>query len=109
MIDDQISTMDLIEQIERALPMSARLTPEAVSLLKNQLSTAALSIGCTVGGIHYMGDEGGIVCRLDAEAGSDRQAYISITHLRFDPRSPLSRKIVAYQRHRVKRLRRARG
>ena len=32
--------------------------------------------------------------------------FTSITHLRFDPRIALAREIVAYQRHRTKRLRR---
>ncbi|MDR3389428.1 MAG: hypothetical protein P4L92_20480, partial [Rudaea sp.] len=32
--------------------------------------------------------------------------FASITHLRFDARLPLARDIAAYQKHRVKRLRR---
>ena len=31
--------------------------------------------------------------------------FASITHLRFDPRLSFTREIVAYQKHRVKRLR----
>lgn len=34
------------------------------------------------------------------------EAFVSITHLRFDPRLPLARKIATYQKHRVKHLRR---
>jgi hypothetical protein len=35
-----------------------------------------------------------------------RVFFASITHLRFDGRSPLTREIVAYQKHRTKRLQR---
>jgi hypothetical protein len=53
-----------------------------------------------------MGDEGGIVCKLDLGSTVEKAAFTSITHLRFDPRLPLAREITAYQKHRVKRLRR---
>ncbi len=61
---------------------------------------------CAVTWITYMGDEGGIVCKLDLGSGLGKEAFTSITHLRFDPRLPLTREITAYQKHRVKRLRR---
>ena len=55
--------------------------------------------------VSYAGDEGGIVCQLDA--GADTGAVLtSLTHLRFDPHLPLARDILTYQKHRVKRLRR---
>ena len=59
---------------------------------------------------NYAGDGGGIVCKLEfgREMGS-RVFFASITHLRFDGRSPLTREIVAYQKHRSKRLRRLGG
>jgi hypothetical protein len=53
-----------------------------------------------------MGDEGGIVCKLDLGSNAGMKAFTSITHLRFDPRLPLAREISVYQKHRVKRLRR---
>jgi hypothetical protein len=54
------------------------------------------------------GDEGGIVCKLSVvgEAGKKLEFFVSTTHLDFDRRSPLTREIVAYQKHRVKKLRR---
>ena len=74
--------------------------------LTDQNAAAPVSADCTITGLHYMGDEGGIVCKLDLGASVQNQAFVSITHLRFDPRMPLGRKITAYQKHRVKRLRR---
>ncbi len=46
------------------------------------------------------------MCRLDFEREIETAAFASITHLRFDGRLPLARDIAAYQKHRVKRLRR---
>jgi hypothetical protein len=66
----------------------------------------AMPASCSVTWISYAGDEGGIVCRLEAAAETTKAVFASITHLRFDPRLPLAREIVAYQKHRVKRLRR---
>jgi hypothetical protein len=53
-----------------------------------------------------MGDEGGILCKLDLGPAAQNDAFVSITHLRFDPRLPLARQISVYQKHRVKRSRR---
>lgn len=106
MIDNPISAMELLAQIEKALPLPARLTPELRASLTDQNAAAPVPADCTITGLHYMGDEGGIVCKLDFGASMQNQAFVSITHLRFDLRLPLGRKITAYQKHRVKRLRR---
>ena len=87
--------------------LPARLTPELrASLITSQNADSAGSGGLPPSpDLHYMGDEGGIVCKLDLGASAQNQAFVSITHLRFDPSLPLGRKITAYQKHRVKRLR----
>ena len=41
-----------------------------------------------------------------ADIPKTEAVFASITHLRFDPRLSVSREIIAYQKHRVKRLRR---
>ncbi len=105
MIDNPISAMELLAQIETALPLPARLTPELRASLIGQNAAAPVPADCTITGLHYMGDEGGIVCKLDLGASAQNQAFVSITHLRFNPSLPLGRKITAYQKHRVKRLR----
>jgi len=30
----------------------------------------------------------------------EKESFVSITHLRFDPRLPLAREIIVYQKHR---------
>ena len=106
MIDNPLAVTELLEQIENALPLPARLTPELRASLSKQNAGATVPTDCTITGLHYMGDEGGIVCKLDLGASVHNQAFVSITHLRFDPRLPLSQKIAAYQKQRVKRIRR---
>jgi hypothetical protein len=91
MIDHPETVERLIAKLNEALPIPARVTPE---------------LQCAITWITYMGDEGGIVCKLDLGANAGKEAFTSITHLRFDPRLPLAREITAYQTHRVKRLRR---
>ena len=88
-----------------ALPIPARITPELQASLCQQAG-GAVPAQCTVTWIAYMGDEGGIVCKLDLGSNAGKEVFTSITHLRFDPPLPLARQITAYQKHRVKHLRR---
>jgi hypothetical protein len=106
MIDNPITTMDLLDKLTEALPFPARLTPELQASLKGQNLSATVPTNCQIVLLHYMGDEGGILCKLDLGPDVQNAAFVSITHLRFDARLPLAREITAYQKNRVKRLRR---
>ena len=96
-----------MDRLAAALPVPARVTPELQMILHQQRG-ATIPTNCRVTWISYAGDEGGIVCRLETGAETADAVFASITHLRFDPRIALAREIVAYQRHRAKRLRRQR-
>ncbi len=110
MIDNPIQAERLLAKLSRALPLTARPTPELAATLRETAPGFAGERPCRILGVRDAGDLGGIVCRLDLEgAGGDREFYVSITHLRWGPRAPLSREIAAYQKHRVKRLRRFGG
>ena len=65
MIDNPITTMDLLDRLTAALPFSARLTPELHASLRRQNLGGAIPTNCQVVLLHYMGDEGGILCKLD--------------------------------------------
>jgi len=108
MIDHPEITQRLIAKLNGALPLPARLPPEAQDLLRRQTSSPTISDRVAITSISYLGDEGGIVCKLDLGPHVENAAFTSITHLRFDPRSPLAREIAAYQTHRVKRIQRQR-
>jgi hypothetical protein len=105
-IDNPSVAMALLDRLKAALPLPARLTPELQASLSGANDNKPVAVGCTINGLHYLGDEGGITCKLDLGPEIDNEAYVSITHLRFDARLPLARAIAAYQKHRVKRLRR---
>ena len=53
-----------------------------------------------------MGDEGVIVFKLDLGSNAGKEAFTSITPFALRPTPPLAGEIIAYQKHRVKRLRR---
>ena len=100
MIDHPEQVERLMERLGAALPIPARLTPETQMTLRQQRGVT-VPANCSVTWISYAG----IVCRLEAAAETAEAVFASITHLRFDPRLPVTRDIVAYQKHRVKRLR----
>jgi hypothetical protein len=105
MIDHPDQVERLMDRLSAALPVPARITPELQSLLREQRGVT-IPTTCRITWISYAGDEGGIVCRVETAADTAEAVFTSITHLRFDPRIALAREIVAYQRHRTKRLRR---
>ncbi len=107
MIDNPAQVEHLIAKLRAALPLSATVSPAMLAQLQEQAPDLALPPRCQITWIHYAGDEGGIVCKLDFGTEDDRAVFVvSITYLTFDRRLPLAREIAAYQKHRVKRLRR---
>ncbi|MFI0844802.1 hypothetical protein [Mesorhizobium sp. IMUNJ 23232] len=110
MIDGLEKTNRLLAELTASLPLEARPTRDAVRALAEHLSERTAVTRCTIEGLHYAGDEGGIVCKLNIEGqNTERAIYISITHLIFERKTPLFRQIDAYQRHRVKKLRQQGG
>ena len=107
MIDNLDQVERLMDRLETALPLPARATPAMLATLHKRSSDISRSPRCVVKGLHYLGDEGGIMCEVSFLESDDKRVVItSITHLDFDPRLHLTREIAAYQKHRTKRLRR---
>jgi hypothetical protein len=107
-IDNPLQTELLIAKLKAAVPLSATVSRPLLALLQEQSPDIALPPRCQITGIHYTGDEGGILCKLDFGHEDGREVLlVSITHLTFDRRLPLAREIAAYQKHRVKRIRRS--
>lgn len=107
MVDDPAKMERLLERLKRSLPFSAILSPPAAAMINEQSGCRDVPPRCEVTQLHYAGDEGGIVCGLSLAIDTgDRMLFISITHLLFDRRFPLAREITAYQKHRIKRMRR---
>ena len=108
MIDNPLQADLLMAKLKAALPLPAMATPPMLAQLQEQAPALDLSPRCQITQIHYAGDEGGILCKLDfGQEDTDPAFFVSITHLSFDRRLPLAREIAAYQKHRVKRIRRS--
>ena len=95
--------------MQAALPMRAFTTTGVRGALRQSLKRD-FPHECRVTEIRYMGDEGDLACHLDFGFCDDKNVHIvSITHLNFDRKNPLSREIKAYCKHRIKRLRKLNG
>ncbi len=106
MIDDLRRVNRLLVKLEENLPVLASLTPQLAATLREEAAGADVPQQCRVTAVHYLGEEGGIVCRLDHAGKAGRREFVaSITHLTFDRNQPCAREIAAYQKHRSKRLR----
>jgi hypothetical protein len=66
-IDHPEQVERLMERLGTALPIPARLTPEVQMTLRQQRGVT-MPVDCSVTWISYAGDDGGIVCRLEAPA-----------------------------------------
>lgn len=108
MIDNPEQVDRLLGRLQKNLPFDAGLTPRLAETIRKQAPHSPVPRKCQVTWISYGGDEAGIVCKLDL--GDERGSLVffaSITHLIVRPDMPLARDIAAYQKHRIKRLRRA--
>lgn len=107
MIDELRQVNRLLVKLEENLPIVASLTPQAAA---NEApgDDSGSAERYQVTAVHYLGDEGGIVCQLDQGDGGKSTIVTSITHLTFDRTQPFAREIAAYQKNRAARqLRRA--
>ncbi|MDB9808407.1 hypothetical protein OAB79_00620 [Yoonia sp.] len=110
MIDDPDKTQKLIAEMDAHLPLTARLSQSLKGLIRRQVAPIIPLEQCQVVEVFYMGDEGGISCRLDFDGQDTHDPIIvSITHLNFNRRFPLFRQIDGYQKHRVKKLKKQNG
>jgi hypothetical protein len=107
MINDPTQVEPLVTALRQSLPLFATLTPEVAAIIREQSPTADLLRRYPITRVDYAGDDGGIICKVElGPENDDRALFASITHLRFGQTGPIARQVAAYQKHRVKRLRR---
>ena len=106
MIDDPQQVEQLLKRLESSLPLPAIVTPELAAVIRERSSGTDPPRRCIITKTFYGGDEGGILCGLDLGKGEHAKEVfvVSLTHLDFDPGSPLAGEIAAYQKHRIARL-----
>lgn len=109
MIDEPKQTERLLARLEASLPLRARTTLALAQALRER-APKQLPRDCVVTEIRYLGDDGGIVCRIGfGSAALPGVYYASITHLAFDSKAALASEIKAYQRRRAAALARPSG
>ena len=107
MIDNQSQVERLLRKLTEVMPLSALASPALMANLRGRSPTAKVSLDCKVTKVIYAGDEGGIVCQVIFDEEETKEVFlVSITHLSFDRRFPVAREIAAYQKHRIKQIRR---
>jgi hypothetical protein len=98
----EAKNMELIEEMEKHLPIPAYASRELYQLLRDQGKNINLNTKLKVTKVFDSGDMGGIMCSVIEE---DSEVYVvSLTHLRIKRGHPLHRKISAYQKKRIRRL-----
>jgi len=105
-IDDPEQVERLLRALEGCLPITATAIPELVPKLREIFGSAEILLNWRITHVEHGGDVGGIMCRIEGDAGTDDDVVVvSITHLVFDESKPCAREIAAYQQHRRERLR----
>jgi hypothetical protein len=106
-IDNQDQADRLFRKLTEVLPLPALATPALLAQLRGRSSAAKITLDCMVTKVFYLGDEGGITCQVTFDEEEKAEVFLlSITQLAFDRRLPVAREIAAYQKHRIKRIRR---
>lgn len=107
MIDNKDQVERLLLRLTEVLPLPALVPPALMANLRGQSSAAKLTRDCKITEVIYEGDEGGVLCHVTFDDEQKKEIFlVSITHLAFDRRLPVAREIAAYQKHRVKHIRR---
>lgn len=96
----------LIEEMKQYLPIPVLPTEELCQALCQKGTGLDPDMEMDITNVFDSGDAGGIVCAIE---GDEKEVLvISLTHLIIKPDHPLSDKIAAYQKKRVRSLRRYR-
>ena len=103
MLDHPEKTTRLLVDLKAALPFAVELAPPLIRQLQaeNVPDVGQKHLVCD---LSYAGDEGGIVCHLSRSEETGRALVVSLTHVRVPRSMPLALAVLAYQKHRVKKL-----
>ena len=104
MLDRSEKTSNLLDAMMDALPFEVALMPELIANLARQQRPLAVKPIETVSDVSYAGDEGGIMCHIKP-TDADSLVVVSLTHVRVPRTLPFANAALAYQKHRVKKLR----
>ena len=104
MLDNPEKTARLLAALKAAAPFDVELAPSLIEYLQAENAADADRMHHIVWDLSYAGDEGGIVCHLSRSEETGRALVVSLTHVRVPRTMPLAAAVLAYQEHRVKKL-----
>ncbi len=94
----------LVEEMKQYLPIPAHPTKELSRFLRQKGTRIDKNRDLNIIEVFDSGDMGGIVCAIEGDKKQKEVLVISLTHLIIKPGHPLSYKIAAYQKQRIKSL-----
>jgi hypothetical protein len=103
MLDHPGKTKELLALLKAGLPFEVELAPPVIKQLRDDGAAVADKSLYIVLDVSYVGDEGGIVCRIAPEQGGGA-IVISLTYVRMPRLTPLATAILSYQKRRLKKL-----
>ncbi len=103
MLDNPDKTARLLTALKAAVPFEVELAPAVIKQLQSENLACADQTQRTVSNLSYAGDAGGILCHI-VSPNEQRALVISLTHVRMARTTPLAAAVLAYQKHRVKKL-----
>jgi hypothetical protein len=103
MLDKPEKTRELMAILEAAAPFEVALMPDLIDHLARQQKPVVVKPIETVSGVSYLGDVGGIACHVQPE-DADSVIVVSLTHVRVPRTLPFATGVLAYQKHRIKKL-----
>ena len=103
MLDRPEKTEALLDAMEQALPFEVMLMPHLIAGLAREQRPVAVRSVETVTDISYAGDEGGIMCHIQPQ-DAESIIVVSLTHVRVPRTLPFAAAALAYQKHRLKKL-----
>lgn len=103
MLDDPHKTRDLIAAMKSAVPFEVELPPSLLARLRSEAALGEIVARGIVRDISYAGDEGGVVLHVAPEHAEAR-IVVSLTQVLLGRRLPFAAAALAYQKHRIKKL-----
>ena len=104
MLDHPEKTARLLADLKAAAPFEAELARPVFEHLQSENVVEADRGHHTVWDLSYRGDEGGILCHMSRKEETGTALVVSLTYVRVHPSMPLAAAVLAYQKHRVKKL-----
>lgn len=104
MIDNPVFTPQLLLEMEESLPIKAMPTKALQAVLAKKGIVVLKGSILDITKIHYLGDEGGICCEISLPFDENGSLVTSMTHLSIKQDTSLGKKILRYQKERIKKL-----